>query len=293
MENIEIARTLDEVADLLEIQGANPFRVRAYRTAARTVGALDRPVRDLIADDPDALEALPGIGADLAGKIAGLAKTGRLPLLGQLTRKTPESLVAMLRLPGLGPKRARLIYEKLGVRTLAQLERAARAGKLSTLPGIGPTLEQAILKGIQQDQARGGRFPLAEAEAYVHPLIEALRAAPGVRQIDIAGSMRRRSETVGDVDILVAVARGSTAADRFVHFADVQEVMAEGPTRCAVRLRSGLQVDLRLVPQVSYGAALHSFTGSKAHNIEIRRRGVRRKLKINEYGVFRGSRRIG
>lgn len=293
MENIEIARTLDEVADLLEIQGANPFRVRAYRTAARTVGALERPVPDLLASDPGALEALPGIGADLAGKIAGLAKTGRLPLLGQLTRKTPESLVAMLRLPGVGPKRARLIYEKLGVRTLAGLERAARAGKLSTLPGIGPTIEQTILKGLQQDQARGGRFPLAEAEAYVHPLVEALRAAPGVRQVEIAGSMRRRSETVGDVDILVAVSRGSEAADRFVHFADVKEVMAEGPTRCAVRLRSGLQVDLRLVPQASYGAALHYFTGSKAHNIAIRRRGVRRKLKVNEYGVFRGSRRIG
>jgi DNA polymerase (family 10) len=293
VENIEIARTLDEVADLLEIQDANPFRVRAYRTAARSVGALDRPVAELLADNPDALEELPGIGADLAGKIAGLAKSGRLPLLGQLTRKTPESLVAMLRLPGLGPKRARLIYETLGVRTLAQLERAARAGRLSTLPGIGARLEQAILRGIQQDQARGGRFPLAEAEAYVQPLVKALRDSPGVGQLDIAGSMRRRSETVGDVDILVAVARGSKAADRFVRFGDVKEVIAEGPTRCAVRLRSGLQVDLRLVPAASYGAALHYFTGSKAHNIEIRRRGVRRKLKINEYGVFRGTRKIG
>jgi DNA polymerase (family 10) len=293
VENIEIAQTLDEVADLLEIQGANPFRVRAYRTAARTVGALDRPVAALLAADPGALEELPGIGADLAGKIAGLARTGRLPLLQQLTRKTPESLVAMLRLPGVGPKRARLIYEKLGIRTLAQLARAAHAGKLATLPGIGVTLEQTILKGIQQDQARGGRFPLAEAEALVRPLVDALRAVPGVRQLDIAGSMRRRSETVGDVDVLVAAAHGSKAADRFIHFGDVKDVIAEGSTRSAVRLRSGLQVDLRLVPAASYGAALHYFTGSKAHNIEIRRRGVQRKLKINEYGVYRGTRKIG
>jgi DNA polymerase (family 10) len=293
MENIQIAKTFEEVADLLEIQGANPFRVRAYRNAARTLGTLGTPVDTILKHNGHALEELPGIGADLAGKISRMCRTGELPLLAQLTRKTPESLVAMLRIPGVGPKRAKLIYKKLHVKTLGQLERAARAGRLSELRGMGKTLEETILRGINQDKAHVARVPLAEAEAYVRPLVEKLRAMPQAEQVDVAGSFRRRRETVGDVDILVASSHAPAVAEAFLGDNDVKQVLARGETKCSVILRSGLQVDLRIVPRSSYGAALHYFTGSKPHNIAVRLLGVKRHLKINEYGIFRGTRQIG
>jgi DNA polymerase (family 10) len=293
MENIEIAKTFEEVADLLEIQGANPFRVRAYRNAARTIGTLGTPVETILKNDGEALQELPGIGADLAGKIARMCRTGEMTLLAELTRKTPESLVAMLRIPGVGPKRAKLIYERLHVKTLGELEKAARAGRLAGLPGMGKTLEQTVLRGIDQDKAHTARVALAEAEAYVRPLVERLRAAPGSEQVDVAGSLRRRRETVGDADILVASSDGAAAAEAFATYPDVRQVLARGETKCSVVLRSGLQADLRVVPRSSYGAALHYFTGSKPHNIAVRALGVRRHLKINEYGIFRGRRQIG
>ena len=293
MENIQIAKTFEEVADLLEIQGANPFRVRAYRNAARTIGTLGTPVETILKNNGHALEELPGIGADLAGKICRMCRTGELPLLAQLTRKTPESLVAMLRIPGVGPKRAKLIYGKLHVKTLAELERAARAGRLSQLRGMGRTLEETILRGIAQDRAHVARVPLADAEAYVRPLLERLRATPAAEEVDVAGSFRRRRETVGDVDLLIASGRPAAVADAFVTSPDVKQVLARGETKCSVVLRSGLQVDLRIVPRSAYGAALHYFTGSKPHNIAVRLLGVKRHLKINEYGVFRGTRQVG
>ncbi len=293
MENIEIAKTFEQVADLLEIQGANPFRVRAYRNAARTIGTLGTPVETILKNDGDALEELPGIGADLAGKITKMCRTGKLPLLVQLTHKTPESLVAMLRIPGLGPKRVKFIYKKLGVKTIGQLGKAARAGRLAELRGMGRTLEQAILRGIEQDKTHIARVPLAEAEAYVRPLLDALRATPGVEQVEVAGSFRRRSETVGDVDVLVASNHASAVANAFLGYPDVKEVLARGETKCSIVLRSGLQVDLRIVRPSSYGSALHYLTGSKPHNIAVRRLGVKRRLKINEYGIFRGKRQIG
>jgi DNA polymerase (family 10) len=179
------------------------------------------------------------------------------------------------------------------VKTLPQLEKAARAGRLSELRGMGTTIEQAILRGIAQDKAQSSRTMLADAEAYVRPLVETLRATPGVHQVDIAGSYRRRCETVGDVDLLVICSDPSKAAHAFLTYRDVAHVLARGTTKCSVRLRSGLQVDLRIVPRSSYGAALHYFTGSKPHNIAVRLLGVKRGLKINEYGVFRGTRQIG
>jgi DNA polymerase (family X) len=293
MENIEIAKAFEQVADLLEIQGANPFRVRAYRNAARTIGTLGASVETLLKQDGHALEELPGIGTDLAGKIARMCRTGECVQLTQLARKTPESLVAMLRIPGVGPKRAKIIYEKLGVKTLAQLEKAARAGRLSELRGFGKTIEQTILRGIDQEQAHLARVPLAEAEAYIRPLLERLRTVPGADQVEIAGSFRRRAETVGDVDILVASKQAGAVAEAFLTYPDVRRVLARGETKCSAVLRSGLQVDLRIVPPASYGAALHYFTGSKPHNIAIRLLGVKRHLKINEYGVFRGERQVG
>jgi len=292
MENIEIARTFDEVADLLDIQGANPFRIRAYRNAARTIGTLGRPVASILDENGAALEALPGIGADLAGKIEELCQTGSLSLLTELTKKTPKSLATLLRIPGIGPKRARLIHRRLGVDTVEDLERAAREGRLRKVKGLGAGIERAILQSIAQERAHGGRVPIADAEAYVRPIIERLRATKGAREVEIAGSLRRRAETVGDVDILVSSTRPRPVAEAFLSAPGVARVLARGDTRCSVVLASGLQVDLRIVPPVSYGAALHYFTGSKAHNIAVRTMGVKRGLKINEYGVFHGAKRM-
>ncbi len=292
VENVDVARIFDEVADLLEIEGANPFRVRAYRAAARTMDTLGAPARDLAAR-ADGLETLPGIGADLAGKIRTILETGDLPLRRQLTRRTPAGLVEMMRIPGLGPKRAKLLYRKLGVRTIAQLEKAASAGRLRTLPGFKQALEAKIVQGLREYHARQGRVRLSDADAYAAPLVEHLRSTPGLSRIDVAGSYRRRRDTVGDLDILAAASRPRLVADRFLTYPGVARVEAHGTTRCAVVLASGLHVDLRIVPAVSYGAALLYFTGSKAHNIAIRALGVKRRLKVNEYGVFRGTRRIG
>ncbi|MBI4456080.1 MAG: DNA polymerase/3'-5' exonuclease PolX [Acidobacteria bacterium] len=293
MENIDIARIFNEVADLLEIQGANPFRIRAYRTAARTLETLSVSVESLLKRDEKALEELPGIGQDLAGKIREIIETGSLELLREMTKEIPESLITLMRVPGLGPKRAKQIYKTLKIQTLDELESAARAKRLRELRGLGPTLEARILKGIAEERAHAARHRLAEAEAYVRPLIEYLSRLSNLQQVEVAGSYRRRRETVGDIDILVAAKSGAAVSDHFVHYPEVRQVLAHGATRSSIVLRSGFQVDLRVVPARSYGAALHYFTGSKAHNIAIRTLGVKRKLKINEYGIFSGSRRIG
>jgi DNA polymerase (family 10) len=291
MENIDIARIFDEVADLLEIQGGNPFRVRAYRTAARTIQGLAVPAASVAAEGT--LDELPGIGEDLAGKIVTILETGTLPLLRELTARTPEGLVDMLRIPGLGPKRARLLYDTLGIASIDALETAARRGTLAELRGIKDATVRKILRGIADLRGRAGRWRLDEADAYVRPLVAHLRANPAVSAIEVAGSHRRRRETVGDIDILVASSSPGAVIRRFVAYPRVRDVQAEGATRSAVTLDSGLQVDLRVVPAASFGSALHYFTGSKAHNITVRALGLRRGLKINEYGVFKGRRRIG
>jgi DNA polymerase (family 10) len=291
VENIDIARTFEEIADLLEIQGENQFRVRAYRTAARTIETLAVPAASLAREGR--LHELPGIGPDLAGKIDTILETGTLPLLHELTAKTPEGLVQLLRIPGLGPKRAKQIHERLGITTLEALEEAARSGRLCKLPGIKQGIEHKILQGLADLRARSGRWRLADADAYTQPLLTHLKANPAVAQLEVAGSYRRRKDTVGDIDILVASSRPQSVVKRFVSYARVKQVQAEGPTRSAVVLDCGLQVDLRVIPAVSFGSALHYFTGSKSHNIAIRALGLKRGLKINEYGVFRRTRRIG
>src|SRR5512136_1114716 len=292
MENIDIAKIFGEVADLLEIQGANVFRVRAYRNAARTVETVGAPVESMVSSGGK-LEELPGVGKDLAGKIREIVETGELGMLRELAKELPEGLVVMMRIPGVGPKRAKQVYDSLGIATLDDLETAARAGKLRELRGLGPTIEAKILQGITEQRAHAGRHPLAEAEAYVKPLVEHLRRVPGLTRVEVAGSFRRRRETVGDIDVLVAAEKPEAVTESFVTYSQVKEVTARGDTRSAVVLRSGLQVDLPVVPEPSFGAALHYFTGSKPHNIAIRTLGVKRKLKINEYGVFRGAKSIG
>ena len=292
MENIEIARIFEDVADLLEMLGASVFRIRAYRAAARTVETLGTPAESLLRKDGNALEALPGIGKDLAGKIREIIETGELTLLKELTVQIPESVIQMIRIPGLGPKRAKQIYDQLGIATLAGLEQAAREGRLRALRGWKETMEAKVLQGIADLKAWRGRFRLVEADAAIRPLLERLEATQEVTHLQVAGSYRRRRETVGDVDLLVTATAAEPVMERFLSAPEVKQVLAHGDTKSSIVLRQGLQVDLRVVGEESLGAALHYFTGSKAHNIAVRTLGVKRGVKINEYGIFRGSRRI-
>jgi DNA polymerase (family 10) len=292
MENVDVARTFQQIADLLEIRGENPFRIRAYRNAARTLEALTPRVAELVAQDRAALAELPGIGKDLAGKIAELVETGRCPVLDELLATLPKGLVDVMAVPGLGPRRAKALHTALGVSTLAELERAARAGQLHTVRGIGLGIERRVLESLARKAPERGRILLPEADALVAPLLGHLRGARGVLRLEVAGSVRRRRETIGDLDLLAAVAPANDLAERFVRYPDFARILAHGATRCAGELRRGLQVDLRIVPLASFGAALYYFTGSKAHNIAVRTIARARKLKINEYGVFRGRRRI-
>lgn len=289
--NADIAAVFDEIADLLEIVGDNPFRIRAYRNAARTLRDLGREVSGMLQQGEN-LTTLPGIGEDLAAKIQEIVHTGTTPLLGELRKKVPSTLAELLHVSGLGPKRVRVLYRELGVRTLEQLHRAALDGRIRALPGFGEKTEQQILRAIETRASTRGRCTLAVAAQYADALVAYLEQVPGVKHVVVAGSYRRAQETVGDLDILVTTRPGSPVIDRFVAYSEVAEVTAAGGTRASVRLASGLSVDLRVVPPESYGAALHYFTGSKAHNIAIRELGQHRGLKLNEYGVFEGNRRI-
>jgi DNA polymerase (family 10) len=289
--NAEIAEVLNRTAELLEIDGANPFRVRAYRNAARTVGGLPRSVVTMLTEGAD-LSKLSGIGKDLAHKIEEVADTGHLPLLDEIERRLPPGLAQLLGVPGLGPKRVRALYEVLGIDDLGRLTKAARAGKIQRLPGFSLKTEANILHALETRGAEEHRMKRAEAEEVAGPLLRHLQETKGVKQVVVAGSYRRKKETVGDLDILATCTRTSPAIERFVAYEDVAEVVSRGTKRSTVILRNGLQVDLRVVPEVSYGAAMHYFTGSKAHNIAVRTMGMERGLKINEYGVFKGKRRV-
>ncbi len=291
--NGEIADMFEQLADLLEIREENPFRIRAYRNAARFIRGHARSMADLVESGVDLAE-LPGIGEDLAGKIATIVRTGKLPLLEQVRARVPAPLVEMTRIEGLGPKRAKALYRALRIRSLEDLQRAARSGRIRELKGFGAKTEQLIGQRAERAASAEHRVKLADAEDIVRPLVEHLRAARGVKAVEVAGSFRRRRDTVGDLDVLVSVGRGAGAImDAFVNYEDVAEVLAKGTTRATVRLRNGVQVDVRVVPPESFGSALHYFTGSKAHNIAVRKLAMAKKLKLNEYGIFKGERRIG
>jgi len=289
--NADIAAVFEEIADLLEIQGENPFRIRAYRNAARTVGDLGRDLPALIAAGGE-VPKLPGIGADLAGKIREIAASGTCALHQRLRRQLPAAIVELLNVPGLGPKRVRMLHDALKVKSAEQLRRMAGAGRIRGLPGFGAKTEARILESLSRRGSGEQRWKLAVAAQYARSLENWLAKLPGVERVAVAGSYRRMRETVGDLDVLVAARAGSPVMRRFVAYDEVREVLAQGATRASVVLRSGLQVDLRLVPPECYGAALYYFTGSKAHNIAVRKLGQARGLKINEYGVFRRDARV-
>ncbi len=289
--NATIAAIFDEIADLLDIQSANPFRVRAYRNAARTIGDLGTDVQTFL-DRGMALTDIPGIGADLANKIKEIIETGSCEFLRRLEHDVPPAVTQLLRVPGLGPKRVKTLWHDLDIQTLEQLLQAAKDQRIRDLPGFGEKTEQKILEAVQHSLAQAPRVKLAVAAQFAEPLAAWLRTLAGVEHVEITGSYRRMRETVGDLDIVVTAADAEPVMDRFARYAEVKEVQARGPTRSTVILKNGLQVDLRVVPQESFGAALQYFTGSKAHNIAIRRMAQEKGLKINEYGVFRGEKRV-
>src|SRR5260370_6111687 len=287
MQNHEIAKILDEVADMIEVSEDNFFRVRAYRNAARTVR--DHPV-PLAEMDEKQLKELPGIGADLAGKLADLIKTGDFQVHRELTRKIPPGLIELLRLPGLGPKRERLLNEKLGIRDGKDVKKAIEAGALRTVRGFGPKMEQHLTQALGEErQTVKPRLMYAEAAQSAHALISYLSKARAVEQGEVAGSFRRCKETVGDLDVLAISTAPVDVTDHLVRFGGVEKALRKGETNTSVEVTGGLQVDLRVVPRESYGAALVYFTGSQAHCIHLRRAAQGAGMPLNEYGLFRGA----
>ncbi len=290
MQNENIGKVFDEIADMLEVsEDANFFRIRAYRNAARAIRDYPAPVSEL---DAKRLGGIPGIGADLAGKIETLLKTGDLPMHRELRAKVPAGLMELLRVSGLGPKRVRLLSAELKIRDAAELKRAAEAGALRTVRGFGEKLEAQILKSLSRREAAGGaagdkRLQYAEAARIAAELMAWLSKPAVAEKIEIAGSFRRKRDTVGDLDVLALSAHPERVVERFVSFARVKNTLGQGDTKASVVLDDGLQIDLRIVPSASYGAALVYFTGSKAHCVHLRRIAQGRGLMLNEYGLYR------
>jgi DNA polymerase (family 10) len=290
--NIDVARIFDEVADLLEISGESYFRVRAYRNASRVIRDMTTSLAS-IAEEPGAgLESLPGIGKDLANKITEVLETGDLGLKRELEGKLPTGLLDVMKVAGLGPRKAHALYLELGVNNLESLGEAAQAGKIRELKGFGPKTEDNILQGIATVESFGERMLHAEARVYAEQLVEHMRACPGLKAIEVAGSYRRLKETVGDLDVLVVCENAESAMERFVTFPGVTRILAKGPTKTSLVTGPSLQVDMRAVTEDSFGAALQYFTGSQSHSVALRQIAQRKGLKLNEYGVFRGEKRI-
>ncbi|QDU07894.1 DNA polymerase/3'-5' exonuclease PolX [Gimesia aquarii] len=287
MQNSEIARQFEELADLLEIQGANPFRLRAYRNAARTISGLPESIEDIAKNTPKELQSLPGIGKDLAEKIETIVESGTLPQLETLKEEIPADVVRMLNIPGIGPKKVAFLFSELSIHSLDDLKAAAEQGVIAEQKGFGKKTAQIILEGLEHLSQAGNRVRLADAKAQSDEIIHDLQTLDSVQQISEAGSCRRRKETVGDLDILITSNAPGAVMDALANHPLVNTVLARGETKQRVRLNSGLEMDLRVVSEESYGAALLYFTGSKEHNIVLRRRSQERGLKLNEYGLFR------
>jgi len=283
MTNDLVARILSEIADLLALDGV-AFKPQAYRRAAETVSALAEPIEEVVADGR--LSELPGVGDAIAKKITEIVETGRLKYHDDLKAKLPIDLHALTRVEGVGPKTAKLLYEALGVRDLSDLERAAREGKVRDVKGLGQKTEEKILRGLGEARSAEGRMLLGQAFALSKDLIERLRATGRFDRLEPAGSLRRGRETVGDLDLLAVAGKPTAAADAFVGLDDVEEVLGHGEKKSSIRLSNGVQVDLRIVPAESFGAAMQYFTGSKDHNVALRKRAVARDWKLNEYGLF-------
>lgn len=290
--NADVARLFREIAFLLDMEGV-AFKPRAYEKAAHAIEAMTEPLTDVYRRGGlAALEAIPGIGRSLAEKIAEYLQSGRMSYYEELKAKYPIDLPSLMGIEGVGPKMIRTLYEELGVKTLDDLEQAARQGRIRRLPRFGEKMEQKILKGIEFRRRHGARFLLGEVLPLVEEVRQRLAALDDVEIIEIAGSIRRRKETVGDADLLVVSRRPGPVMDFFVAQPEVLHVQAKGETKSSVKWKNGMDVDLRVVERESFGAALQYFTGSKDHNIELRRIAEKKGWKLNEYGLFKGRRRI-
>ncbi len=287
MTNDRIAAAFDELADILEFQGANQFRVRAYRNAARTIRDFPESMAAIVEDASRSLTDIDGLGDDLAKKIATLVETGELPQLNELRHQVPPSVLEIMRIPGIGPKKTAALHRELGIVSLDQLKAACDAGRVRGLKGFGAKTEETILKGIGLAATAGERLYWAEADRIAQALREHLGKCRSIHQLELAGSYRRGKETVGDLDVLVVSAKPDEVMDRLAEFPDLATVLGRGDTKMSIRIHPNLQVDLRVVPAESFGAALQYFTGSKDHNVFVRGLAKQRGLKINEYGVFR------
>lgn len=292
MTNTEIAAVFEQVADLLEFQAANAFRIRAYRNAARTIHDLPEALAEIAENPERSLTDIDGIGNDLAGKIEVLLATGALPMLDELLSEIPRSVLAILRVPGLGPKRAGALYQQLGVTTLDQLREACESGQVRALKGFGAKTEQAILKGLDIAAEADRRMLWFQADRHVRAILDHMADCKGLEQVEPAGSYRRRKDTVGDLDFLAVASKADKAMDRLAAYPGTAEVLVRGGTKMSIRVAPALQVDLRIVPAESFGAAMQYFTGSKEHNVTLRGRAKKMGLKINEYGVFRGEEQV-
>ncbi|MFO7780993.1 MAG: DNA polymerase/3'-5' exonuclease PolX [Spirochaetia bacterium] len=299
--NAEVAEILEKLADLLAIKGENQFRIRAYRNAARTISGLQSGVRELVEREED-LSDYQGIGKAIAEKIVEIVETGTLSQLEELTRDLPEGLLDLLRIPELGPRRVKELYEELGITSMDALASALENGRVRELEGFGEKLEQSLLSQVRsmRDREEERRLLLPAAEEVAEEMVAYLKKHGDVKRIAVAGSYRRRKETVGDLDILVVAGGGSAGGaaagggimDVFTGHEDVRRVSMKGETRSSVVLRSGVQIDLRLLEAESYGSALQYFTGSKEHNIAVRRVAQEQGLKVSEYGIFRGDEQV-
>ena len=287
MHNAKIAEIFNRVADLLEFKGANPFRVRAYRKGARIIKDLSEPVESIVHDPSRELTEIEGIGKDLAAKCVTLVETGDLPMLDELLEDIPATVLDLLRVPGLGPKKAAAVFRELNISSLDQLKAACEANQVRGLKGFGAKTEEAILSGMEIASAAAQRLLWSEADEIAERVRVHMQDCTAIRQIDLAGSYRRGRDTVGDLDILVVSDDAAAVMDHFDNFPEVQTVIGRGETKMSVRLDTGFQIDLRVVPEASFGAALQYFTGSKDHNVILRGRAKQMGLKINEYGVYR------
>ncbi len=291
MKNEVIASHFELLADLLEIQGANPFRIRAYRNGARTISSTSESLSEMVSSDRDLTE-LSGIGKDLAKQIREIATTGKHEALEELRKVVPAGVLDMLRIPGVGPKKVSVFFNELGLKSLAELKVACEAGRLAELKGFGKKTEQSILQNIDIASQNSQRMSIAEAQAATEIIVDYLKQLPEVEQVAVAGSCRRRRETCGDLDVLATCSDPGPPMDALATHPLVETVLQRGDTKQRVRLKNGIEMDLRVVPEASFGAALQYFTGSKEHNIVVRQRAKDLDLKVNEYGVFRGDEQI-
>ncbi|GIW34139.1 DNA polymerase/3'-5' exonuclease PolX [Meiothermus sp.] len=292
MKNAEIARIFQEMADMLAFLGENPFRVRAYAQAARTLADLEAPIEAVAAQGTEALEALPAIGPDLAAKIQEYLRTGAIQAHARLAQQVPQGILEVLRVPGVGPKTAKLLWDRLGVNSLETLQAALASGQVRGLPGFGEKKRRHLLENLALAETATQRRPLGAVLGQARALLEQVRAQPGVVQAEVCGSLRRYRETVGDLDFLIATEKPAEVLAALVRLPGIADVEAVGENRATVFLREGLQVDFKTVPPAAWGSGLQYLTGSKAHSIKLRTLAQKQGLKLNEYGVWRGKIRL-